>query len=81
MLKNETDTALAYLSRFAKLIRNVLDNSQLNNISITRETEMLENYRNWSASAWMAASTTVLPLIRTSIRTLRRYPPWCSNPS
>ncbi|WP_298710664.1 two-component regulator propeller domain-containing protein [Chitinophaga sp.] len=44
MLKNETDTALAYLSRFAKLIRNVLDHSQLNNISITRETEMLENY-------------------------------------
>lgn len=44
MLKNETDTALAYLSRFAKLIRNVLDHSQLNNISIRRETEMLENY-------------------------------------
>lgn len=44
MLKNETDTALSYLSRFAKLIRNVLEHSQLNNISITRETEMLENY-------------------------------------
>lgn len=44
MMKNETEQALSYLSRFARLIRNVLDNSQLNNISITRETGMLENY-------------------------------------
>lgn len=44
MMKNETEQALSYLSRFARLIRNVLDNSQLNNISIARETGMLENY-------------------------------------
>ncbi|RPD38627.1 ligand-binding sensor domain-containing protein [Chitinophaga barathri] len=44
MMKNETEQALAYLSRFARLIRNVLDHSQLNSISITRETDMLENY-------------------------------------
>lgn len=44
MMKNETEQALAYLSRFARLIRNVLDNSQFNSISITRETSMLENY-------------------------------------
>ncbi|MCK7559318.1 histidine kinase [Chitinophaga sedimenti] len=48
MLKNETEQALSYLGRFARLIRNVLDHSQLNNISITKELEMLENYRNWS---------------------------------
>ncbi|MFB6457439.1 two-component regulator propeller domain-containing protein [Chitinophaga sp. Hz27] len=44
MMKNETESAQAYLSRFAKLIRNVLDNSQLNNISISKEVSMLENY-------------------------------------
>jgi ligand-binding sensor domain-containing protein/two-component sensor histidine kinase len=44
MMKNQTEQALAYLSRFARLIRNVLDTSQLNNISITRECSMLENY-------------------------------------
>lgn len=44
MMKNETEQALSYLSRFARLIRNVLDHSQLNNITIVRETEMLENY-------------------------------------
>ncbi|RPE14164.1 hypothetical protein EGT74_11850 [Chitinophaga lutea] len=44
MMKNQTEQALAYLSRFARLIRNVLDTSQLNNISITREGSMLENY-------------------------------------
>ncbi len=44
MMKNETEQALAYLSRFARLIRNVLDHSQLNSITIARETDMLENY-------------------------------------
>ena len=44
MMKNETEQALSYLSRFARLIRNVLDHSQLNNVTIQRETEMLENY-------------------------------------
>lgn len=44
MMKNQTEQALSYLSRFARLIRNVLDTSQLNNISITRECSMLENY-------------------------------------
>ncbi|PSL48704.1 two component regulator with propeller domain [Chitinophaga niastensis] len=44
MMKSETEQALVYLSRFAKLIRNVLDNSQLNNISVAREVNVLENY-------------------------------------
>ncbi|WP_111591648.1 ligand-binding sensor domain-containing protein [Chitinophaga dinghuensis] len=44
MMKNETESAQAYLSRFAKLIRNVLDNSQLNHISVVKEVSMLENY-------------------------------------
>ncbi|MBO9733015.1 MAG: histidine kinase [Chitinophaga sp.] len=44
MMKSETEQALSYLSRFAKLIRNVLDNSQLNNITIAQEVSVLENY-------------------------------------
>lgn len=44
MMKNETEQALSYLSRFARLIRNVLDHSQLNTIPIGKELEMLENY-------------------------------------
>ncbi|CAL1520516.1 two-component regulator propeller domain-containing protein [Chitinophaga sp. MM2321] len=44
MMKNETEQALSYLGRFARLIRNVLDNSQLNNITISREVNMLTNY-------------------------------------
>jgi ligand-binding sensor domain-containing protein len=44
MMKSETEQALAYLSRFAKLIRNVLDNSQLNNTTVAQEISVLENY-------------------------------------
>lgn len=44
MMKSETEQALSYLSRFAKLIRNVLDNSQLNNITVAQEVAILENY-------------------------------------
>ncbi|SFW88474.1 ligand-binding sensor domain-containing protein [Chitinophaga sancti] len=44
MMKNETEQALSYLSRFARLIRNVLDNSQQNSITISQEIKMLENY-------------------------------------
>lgn len=44
MMKKETEQALSYLSRFARLIRNVLDNSQLNSIPISKELKMLENY-------------------------------------
>lgn len=44
MMKRETEQALSYLSRFARLIRNVLDNSQLNSIPISKELKMLENY-------------------------------------
>ncbi|MCW3461831.1 ligand-binding sensor domain-containing protein [Chitinophaga nivalis] len=44
MMKSETEQALSYLARFAKLIRNVLDNSQLNNIPVSKEVTMLENY-------------------------------------
>ncbi|MVT12339.1 sensor histidine kinase [Chitinophaga tropicalis] len=44
MMKRETEQALSYLSRFARLIRNVLDNSQLNSIPVSKELRMLENY-------------------------------------
>lgn len=44
MMKRETEQALSYLGRFARLIRNVLDNSQMNSIPISNELRMLENY-------------------------------------
>ncbi|MEC5147202.1 two-component regulator propeller domain-containing protein [Chitinophaga sp. 212800010-3] len=44
MMKSETEQALSYLSRFAKLIRNVLDNSQLNHTTVAQEVSVLENY-------------------------------------
>ncbi len=44
MMKRETEQALSYLGRFARLIRNVLDNSQLNSIPISNELRMMENY-------------------------------------
>lgn len=44
MMKSETEQALSYLGRFARLIRNVLDNSQLNSIPISKEVNILENY-------------------------------------
>ncbi|WP_211999931.1 sensor histidine kinase [Chitinophaga sp. HK235] len=44
MMKSETEQALSYLARFARLIRNVLDNSQLNNIPVSKEVNMLTNY-------------------------------------
>lgn len=44
MMKSETEQALAYLNRFARLIRSVLDNSQQNTIPISKEVSMLENY-------------------------------------
>jgi ligand-binding sensor domain-containing protein/two-component sensor histidine kinase len=44
MMKSETEQALSYLSRFARLIRNVLDNTQLNSIPVSKELKMMENY-------------------------------------
>ncbi|GAA0536238.1 sensor histidine kinase [Chitinophaga japonensis] len=44
MMKSETEQALNYLNRFARLIRSVLDHSQLNTIPISKEVSMLENY-------------------------------------
>jgi ligand-binding sensor domain-containing protein len=44
MMKSETEQALSYLNRFARLIRSVLDNSQQNTIPISKEVSMLENY-------------------------------------
>ncbi len=44
MMKNETEQALSYLNRFARLIRSVLDHSQQNTIPISKEVNMLENY-------------------------------------
>ncbi|RFS18955.1 hypothetical protein DVR12_25440 [Chitinophaga silvatica] len=44
VMKHDSEQALSYMSRFAKLIRNILDHSQLNNITIHEEANMLENY-------------------------------------
>jgi len=42
MNKNETDNANKYLSKFARLTRNVLDNKEL--ISIAQEEKLLDDY-------------------------------------
>ena len=42
--KNNGRKASGYLSKFAKLIRNILDNSELKQISLARELETLELY-------------------------------------
>ena len=42
MNKNETDNANKYLSKFARLTRNVLDNKEL--ISIAQEKKLLDDY-------------------------------------
>lgn len=44
MMKSETEQALSYLGRFARLIRNVLDSSQQNSVTISKEIRMIENY-------------------------------------
>ncbi|PUZ22154.1 Two component regulator propeller [Chitinophaga costaii] len=44
MMKNQMEQALAYLGRFARLIRDVLDHSQLNTLPLSKELKMLENY-------------------------------------
>lgn len=44
MMKNQSEQALAYLGRFARLIRDVLDHSQLNTLPLSKELKMLENY-------------------------------------
>ncbi|WP_165806377.1 sensor histidine kinase [Chitinophaga parva] len=44
MMKNQPELALAYLGRFARLIRDVLDHSQLNTLPLSKELKMLENY-------------------------------------
>jgi tetratricopeptide (TPR) repeat protein len=44
ILKNDTDTASDYLTRFSRLIRQVLTNSQLSLIPLNDEIEMLRLY-------------------------------------
>ncbi len=44
ILKNDTDTASDYLTRFSRLIRHVLTNSQLSLIPLSDEVEMLRLY-------------------------------------
>ena len=44
ILKNDTDTASDYLTRFSRLIRQVLTNSQLSLIPLSDEIEMLRLY-------------------------------------
>lgn len=44
MLQNESEQAVDYLGRFARLIRSVLDHTQSNTITIAKEASMLENY-------------------------------------
>jgi hypothetical protein len=44
ILKNDSDNAHRYLSRFSKLIRNVLENSEHEEISLQQEIETLDLY-------------------------------------
>ena len=44
LLKNQTDEAHSYLSRFASLIRSVLKNSSKEEISLHEELEMIKEY-------------------------------------
>jgi LytS/YehU family sensor histidine kinase len=44
MLENDMGKAHHYLSRFAKLMRNILDNSSLEFISLKQEISTMENY-------------------------------------
>jgi ligand-binding sensor domain-containing protein len=44
ILKNDSENAQRYLSRFSKLIRNVLENSEHEEITIAQEIETLELY-------------------------------------
>ena len=44
ILKNDTDEASDYLTRFSRLIRQVLTNSQLSSIPLSDEIEMLRLY-------------------------------------
>lgn len=46
ILKNETDLALDYLSRLSNLIRNTLDNSAKENISLSDEISYIRSYFN-----------------------------------
>jgi ligand-binding sensor domain-containing protein len=44
ILENDTDTAHKYLSKFSRLIRNVLENSRYENITIEQELDTLRLY-------------------------------------
>jgi hypothetical protein len=44
MLENDMEKASHYLSRFAKLMRNILDNSSLESIPLKQEISTMENY-------------------------------------
>jgi hypothetical protein len=44
ILENDEESAHLYLSRFAELIRKILDNTQKNTISLAQEIETLELY-------------------------------------
>ena len=44
IIKNESNFALSYLSKFSKLVRNILENSVQNRISLEDEIAFLKNY-------------------------------------
>ena len=44
ILKNQQDLSIKYLSRFSKLIRNILDNSERTYITISEDIEALTHY-------------------------------------
>ncbi|MGY6522129.1 MAG: histidine kinase [Mongoliitalea sp.] len=44
ILKNDTDRAVQFLSKFSKLIRKTLDNSKSNSIKLSQEAEYLRTY-------------------------------------
>lgn len=44
VLEGESDNASRYLTKFSKLVRNVLETSEHDQISLAQELDMLENY-------------------------------------
>jgi len=62
-----------------RLIRNVLDHSQLNNITIVRETEMLENYLELERLRLNGQFDYKIVTDPTLDKIFLKYPPWSSS--
>jgi tetratricopeptide (TPR) repeat protein len=47
--KNETEAASLYITKFSKLIRNILDSSRLEKVTLSKEIELIELYLEMEA--------------------------------